>query len=102
MSFSVSVVVNYVLSMLFVFKGRGDSKVKEFVIFVALSIGGLMLNRVIMWIGTRFLSHYYLRVKIFAMIFVPVYNFVTRKIFLEKKAHKGEGVMNVVSNYPGI
>jgi len=31
------------------------------------------------------LSFYYLSVKMFAMIFVPVYNFITRKLFLENK-----------------
>lgn len=86
LSFSASVVVNYILSMLFVFKSDNDNKIKEFVVFVALSVGGLLLNQFIMWIGTEFLTIYYLWVKIFAFVFVPVYNFVTRKIFLEKKA----------------
>lgn len=83
-SFSVSVVVNYILSMLFVFKGGNGNKVKEFFIFVLLSIGGLIINQFVMWIGTEIFSLYYLWVKIFACVFVPVYNFVTRKILLEK------------------
>ena len=85
-AFSVSVIANYILSMLFVFKSRGNSKVKEFIVFVALSIGGLLLNQFIMWIGTEIMTAYYLWVKAFALVFVPIYNFVTRKIFLEKKA----------------
>ena len=32
------------------------------------------------------MTAYYLWVKVFALVFVPIYNFVTRKIFLEKKA----------------
>ena len=84
-SFCVSVIANYILSMLFVFKSSGENKVKEFLLFVALSIGGLLLNQFIMWIGTEFMALYYLWVKVFACVFVPVYNFVTRKIFLEKK-----------------
>ncbi len=87
-SFSVSVVVNYILSMLFVFKSEQSSKVKEFVIFVVLSVGGLLLNQGIMWVGTEFMSGYYLWVKVFATFFVPIYNFVTRKIFLEKRPCK--------------
>lgn len=87
-AFSVSVTANYILSMLFVFESRGNSKVKEFLIFVALSIGGLLLNQLIMWIGTEIMTAYYLWAKIFALVFVPVYNFVTRKIFLEKKTEK--------------
>ena len=84
-AFSVSVIANYILSMLFVFKGSESGKLKEFIIFVALSIGGLLINQFIMWIGTEMLAVYYIWVKIFACIFVPIYNFVTRKIFLEKK-----------------
>ena len=84
-SFSVSVIANYVLSMLFVFKSKTKSKIKEFAVFVFLSIGGLILNQLVMWIGTQMLELYYLGVKVFACIFVPIYNFVTRKIFLENK-----------------
>ena len=84
-SFSVSVTVNYILSMAFVFKGKKQSKLKEFIIFVVLSIGGLCLNQLILWIGVKFTSVYYLIVKFLAMLIVPVYNFITRKIFLEEK-----------------
>lgn len=84
-SFSVSVTVNYVLSMSFVFKSRKQSKIREFVIFVLLSIGGLGLNQLILWIGVSFTTVYYLAVKFLAMVIVPFYNFITRKIFLEEK-----------------
>ena len=84
-SFSVSVTANYILSMRFVFKGKGQSKTREFIIFVALSIGGLCINQIIMWIGVKKMSFYYLAVKIFAMIFVTAYTFATRKMFLERK-----------------
>lgn len=86
LSFCVSVVANYILSMLFVFKGGKNGKIKEFIIFVVLSVGGLLLNQLLMWLGTEILAVYYLWVKVFACVFVPIYNFVTRKIFLEKKA----------------
>lgn len=84
-SFSVSVIVNYLLSMTFVFKSKKQNKVKEFITFVFLSIGGLCLNQLILWIGVTYVSVYYLVVKFFAMLIVPIYNFVTRKIFLESK-----------------
>ena len=87
-AFSVSVIANYILSMLFVFESRGNSKVKEFLVFVVLSVGGLLLNQFIMWIGTKIMTVYYLWVKVFALVFVPIYNFITRKIFLEKKLRK--------------
>ncbi len=84
-SFCVSVTANYLLSMAFVFKSKNQDKWKEFVIFVLLSIGGLCLNQVILWIGVTFTSMYYLIVKLLAMVIVPIYNFITRKLFLESK-----------------
>ncbi len=84
-SFSISVTVNYLLSMTFVFKSKKQSRIKEFIIFVLLSIGGLILNQVILWFGIDFLSLHYLVVKFLAMVIVPVYNFITRKVFLESK-----------------
>ena len=84
-SFCVSVTVNYLLSMSFVFKSKNQNKLKEFIIFVFLSIGGLCLNQLILWVGVKFTSIYYLAVKFCAMIIVPFYNFITRKIFLESK-----------------
>ena len=84
-SFCVSVVVNYILSMAFVFKSKNQGKVKEFIIFVILSVGGLCLNQLILWIGIDFINIHYLVVKFLAMVIVPIYNFLTRKIFLESK-----------------
>lgn len=84
-SFCVSVTVNYILSMTFVFKGKKQNKFKEFIIFVCLSVGGLLLNQLILWVGITFTSVYYLAIKFFAMVIVPIYNFVTRKVFLEDK-----------------
>ncbi len=84
-SFCVSVAVNYVLSMSFVFKSKKQNKLKEFIIFVLLSVGGLCLNQLVLWIGVKFTSTYYLIIKAFAMVIVPIYNFITRKILLESK-----------------
>jgi putative flippase GtrA len=84
-SFCVSVAVNYILSMTFVFKSENQNKVIEVGIFILLSIGGLCLNQLILWIGVNFTHIYYLIVKLFALLIVPVYNFITRKIFLESK-----------------
>ena len=88
-SFCVPVIANYILSMKFVFKSKGQSKLKEFTVFVLLSVGGLCINQFIMWLGTEKFSFYYLAVKLAAMVIVPIYNFITRKVFLEKKQSDG-------------
>ena len=85
LSFCVSVTVNYLLSMTFVFKGKKQNKFREFIIFVFLSVGGLCLNQLILWLGVKFTAINYLIVKFFAMLIVPIYNFITRKVFLESR-----------------
>lgn len=87
-SFCASVVVNYLLSMAFVFQSNKQNKLKEFILFVLLSVGGLCLNELILWIAVYFSSVYYLVAKLFATMIVMVYNFVTRKIFLESKGKR--------------
>ena len=84
-SFCLSGVLNYILSMTFVFQGKNQSKVREFIIFALLSTGGLILNQLILWIGISFTTVHYLTAKVIALIVVPVYNFITRKLFLESK-----------------
>ena len=86
LSFTVSVTVNYLCSMAFVFQRKeGMSKQREFVIFVILSVIGLGVNQIAMWI---FVEKFFISTKIskiLATFFVMVWNFVTRKIFLEKR-----------------
>ncbi len=97
--FVVSVVVNYILSFKFVFERKEDlNKKTEFTVFVLLSVVGMIINSLIIWIlvgpiysHSSFLQEnvgynlIYTGGKIFATAVVMVYNFVTRKIFLEKK-----------------
>ena len=83
-SFIVSVVFNYVASMRFVFSHKEDmSKQREFVIFVVLSVIGLLINDGLMWAGTELVAIDYRIVKIGATAVVMVWNFVTRKLFLD-------------------
>jgi putative flippase GtrA len=83
-SFVVSVVVNYILSMRYVFAGKEElSRMQEMVIFVALSLIGLALNQMFMWIAVDFFGLFYAIAKIFSTMLVTIYNFISRKLFLE-------------------
>ena len=83
-SFTVSVIVNYILSMRFVFTGKEDmTKAQEMVIFVALSMIGLVMNQMIMWFAVEHLGMFYAVAKIFSTMLVTTYNFISRKRFLE-------------------
>lgn len=85
-SFSVSVVVNYILSIKFVFDAdKNANKVREFLVFLILSIGGLGINQLVMWIAVDGIGIHYMISKIGATAIVMVYNFITRKMFIEKR-----------------
>ena len=83
-SFTVSVIFNYIASVKWVFDvdEEKDPK-KNFILFIILSIIGLILTEIIMWLGVDLVHFDYKLVKIFATGVVMVFNFITRKIFLE-------------------
>lgn len=83
-SFSISVIVNYILSLSFVFSVEKRNRLKNFILFIILSVVGLGLNQVLMWFGVEVLGVFYMISKIFATGVVMVYNFITRKFVLEK------------------
>jgi putative flippase GtrA len=83
-SFSVSVIFNYIASVLWVFDvDQEKSKTKNFIIFITLSIVGLGINQIIMYYGVEVLNLYYMLIKLIATFIVMVFNFITRKMFLE-------------------
>jgi len=111
LGFVISVVVNYILSFKFVFERKENmDRRAEFVIFMVLSSIGLLINSLVIWIHTAPLYGFFSSIltwgcgllgtvlseeaaqsliytfgKLVATAVVMVYNFVTRKIFLEKK-----------------
>lgn len=97
--FVISAVVNYLLSIKFVFTQKKEiDKGKEFTVFLILSAIGLVINEIVMYIcidgiyvHSAFLQKYIsdsLMVSVGAVIatgVVMVYNFISRKLFLERK-----------------
>ena len=100
--FIICCIINYFLSFKFVFERKEELNRKvEFIAFFSLSVIGLMLNTFLMWLvaGPIYESNVWLQenagynlvytiAKVFAAAVVMVYNFVTRKIFLENKKGK--------------
>lgn len=86
-SFVVSLVFNYLASMRFVFRHRDDmSRSREFLIFLVLSAVGLGINEAIMWIGVSLVGGSALAVtavKVVATAVVMVWNFLSRKKWLD-------------------
>ena len=99
LGFTISLIFNYLSSMRFVFvHDENMDRRKEFTVFALLSLIGLLLNEVLI-MGVLFVFDHvkFLQSgilwdlkewigKIFATGVVMVYNFVTRKIFIEKKS----------------
>lgn len=83
-SFAVSVIFNYIMSVKWVFNVSGErSQTQDMTVFVGLSVIGLGINQLIMWLTVDKLHIYYMLAKIGATAVVMVYNFITRKLFLE-------------------
>ena len=83
-SFSISVIFNYILSIKWVFDVTKKQTTKEFIIFIVLSVIGLIINSIILYICVELFNIHDMIGKIIATIIVMVYNFITRKIFIEK------------------
>ena len=82
-SFTISVIFNYIASIKWVFDAKKQTP-KEFIVFVVLSVVGLGINELLLYIGVDIIGIHQLLMKLIATGIVMVYNFITRKIFIEK------------------
>lgn len=88
--FTVSTIFNYNLSMKYVFKSRyaKHKKQEEFRVFVILSIIGLVINQGLLVLAVEYLGLTVIVSKIGVTACVMVFNFVSRKIFIEGRGLK--------------
>lgn len=83
-SFTISLIYNYIASVKWVFDvDKSKKQEQQFLIFIIFSIIGLLINNLILWICIDKLKIHYLIGKVIATAIVMVFNFVTRKKFLE-------------------
>lgn len=84
--FVVGLIVNYLLSVIFVFRhkdNKSDGKsVSSFIIFTVIGLIGLGLTELGMYTFVYVLGVYYIVSKIFVAGVVLVWNYVGRKIFV--------------------
>lgn len=78
-SFTIAVIFNYWLCVVFVFKGAGKQNSKQATIFIGSSIVGLGINQVCMWGFVELFGIYYMLAKIFATIIVTFWNYVMKR-----------------------
>ena len=85
-SFTISLIYNYIISIIWVFDtDKEANQNKQFIIFLTFSLIGLLINTGIVYFCTNVLNLYSMIGKVFATGIVMVFNFITRKIFLERK-----------------
>ena len=84
LSFIISVTYNYIASITWVFDtNKNKNKKVQFILFIIFSIVGLIINNIILYILTDKLNVYYLISKVVATLIVMIFNFITRKKFIE-------------------
>lgn len=84
--FIIGSIINYILSAKVVFIGGKYNKLEtEITVFMIFTVLGLVLNHLIMYMGCDYLKVDYRIIKIISLIFVTIFNFVTKKIFVFKK-----------------
>jgi len=94
--FCVSLIANYLLSILFVYEEKGSSKtVKGAVMFAVFSAIGLLINMAGMWLGYDICGINEWITKILMTLIVLAYNYITRKLFIFNDGSKSEVKENV-------
>lgn len=82
-SYSVGIVVNYVLSVYWVFhSSKLDSRPVEFIVFVVIGVAGLGLNEFILWSCTTLAGIHYLLSRAISAVVGYAWKYIARKIFL--------------------
>lgn len=90
-SFIGGLIVNYLLSVKWVFNSSNNSdsvRAVEFFLFALIGIIGLGINALIIWSFTEFLDFHYLISKIFSTIIVFLWNFLARRTMFSNFTEK--------------
>ena len=78
-SFSVTVIFNYWLCVIYVFKDARKQSTRRAIIFFGTGVVGLGLNQICMWFFVDVTGVHYMLAKIFATIIVTIWNYLTKR-----------------------
>jgi len=82
LAFIIGVVINYILSKLWVFDRKRYSFGPEFTLFFIIGIIGLGLNELVLYVFVEFFSLWYVSAKMISVVLVFCWNFFARKKIL--------------------
>lgn len=84
LSYLLATIYNYFGSVKYVFKVNDKNMKKTFTIFLILSLVGLLLSELLIYLMINIMLMNKMLSKIFATMLVMIFSFITRKYFLEK------------------
>ena len=85
LSFISGLLVNYIISCIWVFSNsKYKSRLVEFLFFAAIGVVGLLLNDTLIWLFTDSIGTHYMFSKIVAAAIVYLWNFFARKYLVFK------------------
>jgi putative flippase GtrA len=79
LSFCLAVLLNYILSFLWVFEGGKFQVPMELSLFFGVSFVGLIINQVIMWGIVEIVKAHYMLGKVISLFIVTVWNYLGKK-----------------------
>ncbi|MBQ6630121.1 MAG: GtrA family protein [Methanobrevibacter sp.] len=86
LSFIISVLVNYLMSIKWVFNQDDiENRIMEFNLFLIISTIGLIFTEILLYVFTDIIGLYYLISKILAAIIVLFWNFIARRVMFYGK-----------------
>ena len=78
-SFSVTVIFNYWLCVIYVFKDAKKQTPRRAIFFFATGAVGLVLNQLCMWFFVAVAGFHYLIAKLGATVIVTIWNYITKR-----------------------
>ena len=79
-----AMIVQYILNVRFVFDTQKENKFKKFIGYAILGVIGIGLNSLVIFLAVSKIHIHYLPAKICASVIVGLYNFTSRKLYLER------------------
>ncbi len=80
-AFTISLIVNYILCVMFVFR-TGKQTGMEMALFMATSVAGLGINQLTMWFFVEIAGLWYMFAKVIASGIVMIWNYFTKRYIL--------------------
>ncbi len=79
LSFFISLIANYLLSVAWVFPSDPAQRRKQIIFFILIGLSGLLLNLFIIWVLSDLFGVFYLLSKIVAIVIVFFWSFAARR-----------------------